>query len=222
MSTQDPCSGACGAPCPRPVRPPTPEQPPDLDLRPGEPARSTLKRWVCTCRHCGACAEDLATLPGEATDIVASPDYAALDAQPRAVQPFLRWAMLCPDQRSRALLQAAWIADDAGDDTSATRLRGEAAAIWGGIASAQSGLQLLDVQRRAGNDSAVLETLRVLDAMPLDETSQAVLKFQKTLLAGQDTAAHRISAALAPPAHRPHVTHVQPRRRSLWQRLTGR
>ena len=40
---------------------------PDLDGRPGEPARSTLPRWVQVCPACNAAARDLSFLaPGAA------------------------------------------------------------------------------------------------------------------------------------------------------------
>ena len=52
----------------RPVfRAPAPELAPDLDFRPGEPARSTLRRWITECSGCGAASPDLSTLVAELT-----------------------------------------------------------------------------------------------------------------------------------------------------------
>ncbi len=66
----------CGAPCPAPFRAPAAELAPDLDGRPGEPARSTLPRWIATCRRCGASAPDLAALPQGAAETVRASGYA--------------------------------------------------------------------------------------------------------------------------------------------------
>ena len=43
---------------PRAMAPP-PEQAPDLDLRPGEPLRSTMRFWLQQCPHCGYAAPDI-------------------------------------------------------------------------------------------------------------------------------------------------------------------
>src|SRR5437763_563145 len=80
----EPACGLCGAPAPPPFRAPPPELAPELDLRPGEPARSTLSRWVLTCRSCGACAPDLAVLPAEAAATHADEGAEAILAFQRA------------------------------------------------------------------------------------------------------------------------------------------
>jgi hypothetical protein len=78
----------CGTPAPPPFRAPAQEGSPDLDGRPGEPTRSTLRRWVLSCRGCRACAPDLAALPASGKQIVAAAEYR------RLTSPFLRWAAL--------------------------------------------------------------------------------------------------------------------------------
>ena len=65
--------GVCGTPSRAPFRAPQPELAPDMDMRPGEPARSTLVDWVQTCPKCGAAAPDLSTLPSTARAVALWP-----------------------------------------------------------------------------------------------------------------------------------------------------
>ena len=62
--------GVCGGPARPAFRAPQPEIAPDLDMRPGEPARSTLRDWVQVCPRCGAAAPDLSALPPTAHAVV--------------------------------------------------------------------------------------------------------------------------------------------------------
>ncbi|MCW3473446.1 hypothetical protein [Limobrevibacterium gyesilva] len=216
----------CGTPARPPFRAPPPELAPDLDLRPGEPTRSTLGRWIATCRGCGAAAPDLAALPVEAAAIVRSDAYQAVRATPAAALAFLRWAMLCPPaQRAEALLQAAWAADDAGDDAAARSFRADAAACWGEPASLESALRLVDVLRRADDLVAADARAAGLEAAAPDENSARIVGFQRTLIAAGDTGRHLISSALRPPARMPHVAHgrrePKPGPGRFWKRLFG-
>ena len=101
--TQPACS-VCGTPARPPFRAPTAELAPDLDHRPGEPTRSTLPRWITTCRRCGASGPDLAALPAGADDVVRSDAYRALRT-PGPAMPFLRWALIC----ERTGDQSGWV-----------------------------------------------------------------------------------------------------------------
>lgn len=220
---------ACGTPARPPFQAPPPELAPDLDLRPGEPTRSTLPRWLQTCRTCGVSAPDLARLPPHAAATAATPAYQALRG-PAPQNPFLRHAHLLEaagetDEAAATVLQAAWILDDAGQD--AAPLRRRAAALWQHGATMQDGLRIVDVLRRAGDmPAAAAQVARLLVRTPLAETDQTILAYQQALIQAQDTARHLMSSALRPPAYRPHFTHgrsaAQPRPRTLWQRLAGR
>lgn len=219
----------CGAPARRPFQAPAAELAPDLDLRPGEPARSSLGRWIVTCRGCGASAPDLAALPKGAATVVAGADYRAL-AGGGAEQAALRWAAILeqcaePAEAAQAILQAAWAVDDAGGD--ATALRRRAAALWGEPATMQDALRLLDVERRAGLFAAAAARVTALLGQPgLDETDATVLRFQQARIAASDVGRHLLSSALRPPARTPHATHARSvapgSARSFWQRLVGR
>jgi hypothetical protein len=221
----------CGAMV-RPVfKAPAPELAPDLDFRPGEPARSTLRRWVAECSGCGAAAPDLSAVSLEDAEVVrGDPEYAALRAQaPVFARPFLLWALLCqrrnePWPAAEALLQAAWAADDAEETEWAVAWRQQAASVWPPSDAIQPRLCLVDIYRRAGafpNAAAVAETL---GQEPLDESSAAILAFQRRLIGEQEAGRQLMSSALRPPASRPHVSYQQARRApggGFWRRFFG-
>lgn len=181
---------------------------------------------MATCRGCGASAPDLARLPAGAKAVVELAEYKAIRG---AEAPFLRWAMLLepsePDEAGMAVLQAAWVLDDAGRDAAALRLR--AAGLMGEPATVQDALRHVDVLRRAGEfDAAAARVMALLARPGLDETDAALLRYQQGLIAAQDAGRHLLSSALRPPAQRPHVTHGRPpvgvpERRGFWQRLMG-
>ena len=215
----------CGAPAKPPFHAPPPELAPDLDFRPGEPTRSTLPRWVQTCKRCGLSAPDLARPPARARDTVETPDYRALSG-PAPEFPFLRHALLCEvggesAEAAEMVLQAAWALDDAGQDAGPLRLR--AAALWGEGPTTQDALRVTDTLRRArAFEAAGAQAGRVLARARLEETDRAVLSYQQTLIAARDSGRHLLSSALRPPARTPHASHGRKAPGSFWQRLAGR
>ena len=212
----------CGTHGPPPFRPPPPELSPDLDRRPGEPARSTLAQWLMACDGCGAVAPDLSMLPPDRVEILESEAYLSLSARPPEATPFLRYAMLCtPGDRAGVYLQAAWTADDAGDDDAARHYRREAAAHWGEPDGVDSALRLVDVLRRAGMLATAEEVAAMIAEQAPDERSQAILAYQRARIAAGDTARHLMSSALRPPSHRPHVSQKQTEAKGFWGRLFG-
>ena len=201
--------GRCGVPAQPPFLAPPAETSPDLDGRPGEPARSTLHRWVLVCPGCRAAAADLMLLKSET-------------AVPEEADPFRRWARLAEGLggAGEAWLWAAWAADDRGDPAAARDARVRAAAAWGEVMGAADGLRRADVLRRAG---AFAEAGRALDAVAAeDDGTDAVQAYLRGLVAAGDAGRHLLSSALRPPARRPHVSHGPAKRVGWWARLTGR
>lgn len=189
---------------------------PDLDLRPGEPARATLKFWVQTCAGCGASAPDLAALPATARVVVESAAYRVWQGPDAA---FLRWAALATGpEAAEAMLQAAWALDDAGQDGSAHRLA--AVALWGPPATLLQALRQADVLRRAGAPGPAAAVLDGLVAG--DEEQAALVTFQRARIVAGDRGRQSLSSALPPPARRPHGSHgATPARAGFWARLRG-
>jgi hypothetical protein len=221
----EPVCGVCGAPAKPAFRAPQPEIAPDLDMRPGEPARSTLRDWIQVCPRCGAAAPDLAALPQAARAVVESDAYRMLSTSvAEETLPFRRWALICERtgdraQQAEALLQAAWAADDAAAMTEPARLRTEVAALWDGTSDVELGLRRLDVLRRSGALDAADAWAAAMSAREPDELARAIIAFQRARIASRDIGRHLISAALPPPAHAPHVSHGKRATTGFWSRL---
>jgi hypothetical protein len=221
----------CGAVV-RPVfRAPAPELAPDLDFRPGEPARSTLRRWIAECAGCGSAAPDLSAIGPEDIEVIrGDSEYAALRAQaPAFARAFLLWALLCQRREdawpaAEALLQAAWAADDAEETEWAVTWRQQAASVWPTAPEIQPRLCLIDIYRRAGDAQSAAIVAEALRQETLDESSAAILTFQRRLISEGETGRQLMSSALRPPASRPHASYTQARPAEgagFWRRLFG-
>jgi len=211
--------GVCGAAAPEPFRRPPAETAPDLDLRPGQPARGTLMHWVRTCRSCRAAAPDVSALAAAQAEIVRGTEYAALRAEPLTLRPFLRWAMLSPDPAA-AWRWAAWAADDAAETARAVVYRRRAAAAFRDPGDAGDALLLADVRRRAGDFDAARAACDDADALGPDPDARSLIAFQRARVEAGDAAAYSIASALRPPARNPHVAHGKTAARPWW-RLFG-
>ena len=217
--------GVCAAPSRPAFRAPQPEIAPDLDMRPGEPTRSTLRDWVVVCPKCGAAAPDVAGLSSSARVVVESDEYRMLrTAVLEETLPFRRWALICEraadrTQQAEALLQAAWAADDVAAMSEAARLRAEVAGLWDRTTDVELGLRRLDVLRRAGLFDAAKAWAGVMTERGADELARSIIGFQLMRIASRDIGRHLISSALPPPAHAPHVSHCKRATTGFWSRL---
>ena len=221
----EPKCGVCGTPARPAFRAPQPEIAPDLDMRPGEPARSSLRDWVQICPSCGAAAPDLTALPSTARAVVESDEYRMLStAALEETLPFRRWALICErtgdrPQQAEALLQAAWAAEDVAAMSEPARLRSEVAALWDDTNDVELGLRRLDVLRRAGQFDAAESWATVLSERGADELAGAIITFQQARIAARDVGRHLISSALPPPAYAPHVSQGKRATTGFWSRL---
>jgi ferredoxin len=220
--------GACGARAPSPFRVPQPEIAPDLDMRPGEPARSTLADWIQTCHACGAAAPDLQTLPASSRAVVDSSQYHSLTTSGlEETLPFRRWAMICHGLgdtvgEAEALLQATWAAEDAAAMTEASELRQRVVHLWGDPTDEAMALRQLDVLRRSGDFDAASARADALGRRELSDTARSIVLFQQKRITARDIGRHLISSVLPPPSHAPHASHVRRRPAGLWERLFRR
>ncbi len=215
-----------------PFRPNPPEQPPDLDLRPGEPVRGAMGRWLQQCPGCGYAAPDITKAhPAAALAVVAAPFRALLadSSAPTLARRFLAWAHVLEETgalhaAAEATLQAAWVADDMGLPEYARIWRQEAVAMWraGPGLDAEQTVRVVDALRRSGAWEDAGNTAQALLAGKPTEPVAQVMMLELRLIAAQDSARHSLASALPPPARRPHVSH-QPRMASrgpgAWARL---
>jgi hypothetical protein len=220
--------GVCDTPARGAFKAPQPEIAPDLDMRPGEPARSTLRDWVQVCRGCGAAAPDVSLLPGSVRSVIAGSTYQALTTSVlEETLPFRRWALICEAlgdraQQAEALLQAAWSADDAAEMSAAAELRLQVAALWGETTDIELGLRRLDLLRRAGRFEEAQNWAETIIERGPDELARSLVTFQQRRIAARDVGRHLISSALPPPAHSPHVSHGKRASTGFWSRLLRR
>jgi len=204
----EPVCGACGGTVRSAFRAPQPEIGPDLDMRPGEPARSTLRDWIQFCPKCGAAAPDLSALPSAARVVAESDEYRMLSTSVmEETLGFRRWALICEragnrGQQAEALLQAAWAADDAAAMTEPAKLRGQVAALWDGTEDVELGLRRLDVLRRAGQFDSAEAWAAVMSERGPDEQARSIIAFQRARIASRDIGRHLVSSAL----HAPHIS----------------
>jgi hypothetical protein len=200
----------CGTVARPPFVIPMAEGAPDLDFRPGEPARSTLPRWIQTCRNCVAAAPDLAALPLSAAEVVRSENYKWLERHDAHVRPHLRWVRLCAAHlRGAVFLQAAWAEDDAGNGDKATELRLRAIRAWGTPDAVTDRMRNIDVLRRVGDFERARMHVDILLESDPDPASAAILRFQLARLGEGDVGRHIMSSALPASPNRPHVVRAE-------------
>lgn len=200
-----------------PFRPSPPEQAPDLDLRPGEPVRGTMARWLQQCPHCGYAAPSIAKAHPAAAQAVAAAPFRALLAEtthPPLARRFLAWAHVLEETgalhaAAEATLQAAWVADDLNRPDLARPWRLEAVALWRGgpPLDAEQTVRVVDALRRAGLFADAQATAEMLGRSDPPEPVAQVIALELRLIAAQDSGRHTVASALPPPARRPHVTH---------------
>jgi hypothetical protein len=202
-----------------PFRASPPEQAPDLDLRPGEPVRSAMARWLQQCPSCGYAAPDITKAhPAAAMAVAAAPFRALLaDASlPPLARRFLAWAHVLEETgalpaAAEATLQAAWVADDLGLPEFSRAWRQEAVALWrsGPLLDAEQTVRVVDALRRANGWEDAASTAEALAALNPPEAVGQVLALELRLIAARDAGRHTVASALPPPARRPHVSHYR-------------
>lgn len=210
--------GVCGRESRQPpFRPPPPEQAPDLDLRPGEPVRSTMARWLQQCPHCGYAAPAISNAHPAAAAAVSAAPFRALIADashPPLARRFLAWAHVLEETgalhaAAEATLQAAWVADDAQAPDLAAAWRQDAVALWrsGPPLDPEQNVRVVDALRRAEAWQDAEASAADLAALAPTEVIGQVVALERRLIAARDAGRHTVASALPPPSHRPHVTH---------------
>jgi hypothetical protein len=182
---------------------------PDLDLRPPEMQRSTMRIWLQLCPHCGFCAPDLAKTEGDRS-VIDSAEYRAVLANqrfPELARRFLARALVLKDAdpagAAHSCLCAAWACDDAGLDALAVECRLGAAIGLEQLKpfeDSDSGLTpgaiLVDVLRRAGRfQQAASECEFLLANRSATGVLKQVLEFQRRLIVASDRAIHTVAEA---------------------------
>jgi GTP pyrophosphokinase len=190
--------------------------PPDLDLRPSEPARSSIFAWVQRCAFCGYCAPSIGVARPGASHVVDTPEYGGqlVDAEyPPLANSFLCSALIFSavgeaGLATRSAIEAAWVCDDAGALQAAQRCRMRAVDLLlqsraegdePFVDPATESAVLVDLLRRSERFEEAVE--QAVAALPDAEgTVRDILAFSRDLAIAHDASAYTIEAALAPPA----------------------
>jgi ribosomal protein L37E len=224
--------GVCGTESRHPpFRPPPPEQAPDLDLRPGEPVRSSMARWLQQCPACGYAAPDITRAHPAAAEAVRAANFRALlqdSTTPPLARRFLAWALVLEETgalhaAAEATLHAAWVADDLDRPELARSWRLDSVALWRGgpPLDAEQTVRIVDALRRAEAwDDAAATAEQLARAEPAEAVAQ-VIALERRLIEAQDSGRHTVASALPPPSRRPHVTHqkIAARGEGIWAKL---
>lgn len=176
---------------------------PDLDSRPGEPARSSLGLEVEVCPSCAYSAQDVSMAPYGAPAVVESEAYRAAVRDQRAsplAGAFRGMAMILEhagkrDEAAWALIRSAWACDDGSPADVAAERRAEAAALMmrahqDAIADAETALVVIDLLRRSGQfDEARLRCASEL-MHPIPDEVRWAMEYELELIAARDDRAH--------------------------------
>ena len=224
--------GVCGTESRHhPFRPAPPEQAPDLDLRPGEPVRSSMARWLQQCPSCGYAAPDISRAHPAAAEAVRAAPFRALlqeTGTPPLARRFLAWALVLEETgalhaSAEATLHAAWVADDLCRPDLARAWRLDSVALWrsGPPLDAEQTVRVIDALRRAEEWEDAAHTAEALSRGEPSEVVAQVVTLERRLIEAQDSGRHSFASALPPPARRPHVSHqaIAPRGPGVWARL---
>lgn len=182
----------------------------DLDLRPPEMQRSTMRAWLQQCPSCGYVAPDLsAPVPDPA--VLASSAYRGLltdERFPELCRRFLaRGSLLAGSsaaEAAHAFLSAAWACDDARLAEQAAACRGRAADHFERLKpfpDTQPGLTqgavYVDVLRRAGQFAeAEAQCEALLACAAARDVLQQVLLFQQRLIQAKDAGCYTVQQAV--------------------------
>lgn len=206
----------CGTESRQPAfRPAAPEQAPDLDLRPGEPLRSTMTRWLQQCPRCGYAAPDIASAHPAAAAAVAAAPFRALLADPLhppLARRFLAWGHVLEETgalqaAAEATLQAAWVADDSGRADLSRQWRLDAVSLWrqGQALDHEQTVRVIDALRRGGAFEDAAMTAEAALATTPPEAVREVLTLERRLALAGDDGRYTLASAMPPPARRPHA-----------------
>jgi hypothetical protein len=188
--------------------------PPDLDTRPSEMMRSTIKSWIQTCPSCGYCAPLISKRNKRASEFVNSnyyqeqlfnPDFSEL------ANAFLCCSLIQENagkysDAGMSSIYAAWACDDDGSTAGANTCRERAIDLLQKARennqkfAEQSGGEdtlLVDLLRRSGQFDKALNTCNEgLIKEPIELIAD-ILRLERTLIKQKDNTCHSVSEVIS-------------------------
>lgn len=187
----------------------------DLDTRPCEMKRSTMRSWIQCCPTCNYCADDASKFDERCREILMGDAYRnemhSRGDKEKLSSLFTCAAMLYKASGDRtsaawAHLRTAWIFDDAGETDLAHTHRNKAAELFlsilkeGGRFTSQDGGSeaiVTDVLRRAGRGDEAMQIINDSLAKNVHDFVKKVLIFEKTLIRNGDIDVHGLDEVTA-------------------------
>ncbi len=184
---------------------------PDLDSRPGGPARQAILKRIRRCRSCGYCAPVLSDGDDVVVRVVRSPEYQRvhrIPTFPRLAQKWMCWSTIQEesDEFSAAgwsSLRAAWVCDDRLLPVPAKSARDRSIRLFErardvsqsfGSAAASEAALLADLLRRSGNFENAAEVAG--SATPDDGTLATILAAQRLWSVRRDAGCYTLTDAV--------------------------
>ncbi len=180
---------------------------PDLDLRPPEMQRSTMRRWLEECPKCGYVSKDISKEPPFDKNYLNSEQYINCDEikfSSELAKTFYRKALLSlltPNIRDayENILHAAWCCDDGNDIETAIICRKKLDKLYdmmqdGRIIDVNSRVRHIDVLRRARMFDKSIEMCDVFSCK--NELINSVVKFQKEKCIEKDVRVYTVADVL--------------------------
>lgn len=186
---------------------------PDLDRRPAEPMRSTLRQQVQTCPSCGYCASDITRPAPDVSRFLMSSEYRQQlqsNEYPELANLFRCAGLVLEscghlEEAAWACIRAAWACDDAASAEAARKCRLQAEQLLGQATTSGQGtanrpgfdcLMRVDLLRRAGE---VERASKVSDAgfsRNCDSDTLLLLVFERVLSRRRDTGCHTVEEGI--------------------------
>ena len=191
----------------------------DMDTRPPGPSRRFHQ--IHSCPQCGYCSPRLDISIGVRPELLVDPKYRLILEDKTSHSPtcnwFRCWGYLCEavGQFSRAtwaLIYAAWLCDDVGDDKAASEYRRSAFALSTRALGAgqriarelaTSSTIRADLMRRCGEFAAAQECVITGLAQSPTKHVPLALEYEQKLIDARDTACHALAEALPPTSIEP-------------------
>ena len=185
---------------------------PDLDTRPPEIQRSTMRYWVQECPSCGYAASQVSESCEVSADFLKSDEYISCDGiafKSELAKRFYKQYMIAAKADNShdaffALLHAVWACDDAGDSSNAKLCRKKAASLGLLLLNSHEAetfmLMCVDLMRRAGQFEEVISKYSSLhfrgDRWNNPDVMNAVLKFELEKARNEDDGCYTITEAM--------------------------
>ena len=186
---------------------------PDLDTRPPEMKRSTIKVDIQRCPTCGYCSPDLSKCNKNTKDIVDSQKYKSIindDLIPENASSYLALSYEYEhnNQLSGSIwsaIHASWICDDDQNFEASIKCRKHAISLIGKansqaeLLSSQTGATeaiSIDLMRRVGMFQEAQKLVSQTKEKELDELIFKVIDYEEKLIEMNDIESHTISEAL--------------------------